>query len=392
MIAVLDFAQLKRQVNEMAMEQALRREDIISKLREALGVLRQWAHRWEDVLSKVEASKTSWLLCRPKEALDSKLSVVGPIRPLTVIATDGSQIFPDRHEVALCYLINIGLVALHYRTGEQPLMQSRPLLHYREEELYETWGGRKVLLNFDMVSVKRQLLEIEMLAELASSSPSDRARVALVDGSLIFWRLEGMPEDFVRSAISRLLAAFERLRECGIPVAGYISSPGSTDVVNALKVCLCPYEQANCDRCEYKRNEMPPCARIDGITDALVFRQLLSEGEYTQPFGSASKILERYGEHAIRFTYINVGYEVARVEVPDWVANSRMMELVISTAFEQAQKGNGYPVALAEAHEQAVIRGRDRELFFRMLEEAFVRHNIRVGMSLKMLVKRAPAV
>ncbi|MCS7253680.1 MAG: DNA double-strand break repair nuclease NurA [Armatimonadota bacterium] len=391
---MLDFVQLKRQLDEMAVEQVARREDIISRSKKAFLVLKQWAKAWEEVLKKVEASKTSWLLANPTEVLDFKRFVSEPKRPLTVVASDGSQIFPDRHEVALCYLLNIGLVALHYGTGEPPLMRSHPLLYYREEDLYEHWGGRRVLINHDMASVKRQLLEIQMLADLACSLPKKHSRVCLVDGSLIFWRLEGMPEDFADSAVKNLLVAIESMRDEGIPVAGYISSPGSTDVVNALKLCICPYERANCDRCEYKRgSEMPPCSCIDGVTDALMFRHLLSKGEYTQPFGSSSKILERYGEHAIKFVYINVGYEVARVEVPSWVArDAELMDIVLSTVFEQAQKGNGYPVALAEAHERAVIRGSDRELFFRMLEEAFVKHNIRVSVSLKMLAKRAPAV
>lgn len=391
---VLDFVQLRRQINEMALEQAARREDIAARARRALSVLSQWAPCWEEVLKKVGASKTSWLLARPMDVLDFRRLVDEPKRPITVLASDGSQIFPDKHEVALCYLINIGLVALHYGTGEPPMMRSHPMLYYREEDLYERWGGRKTLVNYDMASMKRQLLEVEMLANAACSLATGHHKVALVDGSLILWRLEGMPSDFADEVLKKFFAALDRLNSEGIPIAGYISSPRSTDIVNALKVCICPYERADCDRCEYRRDEeMPPCSCIDGVTDALMFRHLLSKGEHTQLFGSSSKILERYGEHAIRFAYINVGHEIARVEVPQWVAkDDAMLKLVLATVFEQAQKGNGYPVVLSEAHECAVIRGSEREIFFKMLEETFIRHNIRVSISLKMLAKRAPGV
>jgi hypothetical protein len=39
-------------------------------------------------------------------------------------------------------------------------------------------------------------------------------------------------------------------------------------------------------------------------------------------------------------------------------------------------KGQGYPVALARAHEQAVVRGADRHVFQRMIRESFVRANL----------------
>jgi len=391
---VLDFVQLRRQMNEMVLEQIAHHDVMAERIKRAVSELKSFAQRWEDILSKVKSSKTSWLVALPTGRLDQKLEALSTKRPLTVMASDGSQIFPDRHEVALCYLINIGLVALHYGTGEPPIMQSHPLLYYREEDLYEQWGGRKVLLNYDIVSIKRQLLEIEMLAELASSLGGQHEKVAFLDGSLILWRLEGMPEDFTNVIIRRLLTALAEFKKMGIPVAGYISSPGSCDVVNMLKVCICPYECPNCDKCESKRETgIPHCACIDGVTDAALFRRILREGEWTEPFQSTSKILERYGEHAIMFSYLNVGYEVVRVEMPMWVATDKSMkELVMATAYEQAMKGGGYPVVLAEAHERALIRGNERELFFRMLEETFIRHNVRVSMSLKMLAKRIPPI
>ena len=50
-----------------------------------------------------------------------------------------------------------------------------------------------------------------------------------------------------------------------IPVAGYISRPRSRDVVNALRVGLCPETAPNCDRCPYKDLPKLPCAEIEGI-------------------------------------------------------------------------------------------------------------------------------
>ncbi|HID08183.1 MAG TPA: DNA double-strand break repair nuclease NurA [Armatimonadetes bacterium] len=392
---MLDLAAVKRQLNEMAREQIARRDDFAHRIAEALMELRRWDDSWEQLTAKVARSKTSWLLADLTEQLSARYPAPTPPRPLTVLATDGSQIFPDRHEVALCYLLNIGIVALHYGTGERPILKSQPYLHYREDDLYERWGGRKVLVNPDIVSVRRHLLELETLVGLATECNMDgRPKVALVDGTLILWRLEGMPDDFSTRAVQRLCGALSQLRALSIPIAGYISSPGSTDVVNALRVGLCPYDAPNCDRCEY-RDELAsaPCAVIEGITDQAIFSRILNRGERTQLFGSASRILEQYGEHRVMFYYVHVGAEVARVEVPLWVARDEsLLNLIHSAICDQAEKGNGYPVALSEAHERAVVRGRDRELFYRMLEETFIQHNLRISVSLKMLAKRAPGV
>ena len=40
--------------------------------------------------------------------------------------------------------------------------------------------------------------------------------------------------------------------------------------------------------------------------------------------------------------------------------------------FDQSCKGDGYPVALAEAHEQAIVRGAERAAFFHLMERHFV--------------------
>ena len=55
----------------------------------------------------------------------------------------------------------------------------------------------------------------------------------------------------------------------------------------------------------------------------------------------------------------------------------------------QVSKGFGYPVALAESHNQAVIRGGDRIRFFALLEQQMIRFGLQnVGTSYKEARKR----
>jgi NurA-like 5'-3' nuclease len=53
------------------------------------------------------------------------------------------------------------------------------------------------------------------------------------------------------------------------------------------------------------------------------------------------------------------------------IMSSVQRESVINRIVDQAAKGCGYPVALSEAHEQAVIRERDRRYFLTLLEHSF---------------------
>jgi hypothetical protein len=71
----------------------------------------------------------------PVEPLDTKISIPAPPPTHTVIATDGSQIAPSHHEIAYCYLINVGRVVLHYGVSKHPLLESLPEVYYRAEDV-----------------------------------------------------------------------------------------------------------------------------------------------------------------------------------------------------------------------------------------------------------------
>jgi NurA-like 5'-3' nuclease len=84
---------------------------------------------------------------------------------------------------------------------------------------------------------------------------------------------------------------------------------------------------------------------------------------------------------------------VARVEFPRWVAEppgwlDRLHALLTS----QIEKGGGYPVALMEAHEQAVVRGSERDLFYQLLEERMTARGWQPRRSAKNLSKSRPLV
>ncbi len=406
---MLDLYAVKTQIDEMVVDERRMQEEFRDKMAIALREYRRWAPQWERLADKIARSRTSWLLPGLVSGLDRPEST--PLRPetISIAATDGSQIFPDRHEISSCFLINIGYILLHYGTGEKPLMSSKPTLYYREEEIFEDWGGRRIFVNRDLVGAKRGLMEFTELVDLALAAKEEGHRVlALSDGTLIQWNLEGKPQDFKSYFLKATIAGFAKLAAARIPLAGYISQPGSRELVNALKLGLCPLQAADCDRCPWRpENQLVlddeekaklkaqlwhgrvPCSPVDGITDAVLLRQILKPGQRTPVYRSSSKILEEYGEHWIYFFYVHVGAEIGRVEIPQWVAaDQELLELVHTCICDQAEKGQGYPVALSEAHERAVVRGADRETFYRFLRDTYVKNDIRASISTKSFKKR----
>ena len=116
---------------------------------------------------------------------------------------------------------------------------------------------------------------------------------------------------------------------------------------------------------------------------------MLSEGERSAVFSSRSSIIERYGVHQVCFFYIKLDEEVARVEVPLWVAdNKELLDLVHAVIVDQCHKGFGYPVSLSEAHEQAVVTGADREQFWDLVDRVMQEGSLTVQHSLKQRSKK----
>lgn len=325
--------------------------------------------------------KTTWLVAGLVEGWDASYPAPSLPPEHVILASDGSQMEVDRHALHPCYVINIGSVALHY--GEKPgaFLSSEPALFYRDEDMFlpHPQGHRWEPLEGPLLQARRAVMECAALLKLTDHLLPRVPGLALLDGSLILWGLAGKAWDgYVREQIlgKELLPVLdawrERNRETPAPLASYISYPRSTDVVNALRVAICPYEPTNCDR--YCPTAHPrqgrACDVVAGVLDRDLFGRLLGEGERSALFRSLSSIVqESYGEHEVHFFYLNGGEEIARVEVPRWVAlDRRLLDLAHSLILDQVRRGQGYPVALSEAHEKAVLSGGDREMFWRMVE------------------------
>jgi hypothetical protein len=367
------------------------------RLQFALAELHKQAANTSSLSRKISAAKTTWLVAGPVEALDRRYQPPPAPSEFTVLATDGSHIAIDRHRSTRCYLINIGAVALHYGPSPGASLDSFPSLYSGEEELViapDDTRGREQPIEGNLLGIKRGVDECHRLAEMTEELPADRPSLALVDGSLILWGLEAYP-DFVTEALLKrgflsYLAAIEGRNKAGsrVALASYISFPRSTEVVNALKVALCPREVLDTDYCA--ECETRDCDAVTGVRDRELFMDILKPGERSALFTSGSRFVrDHYAGHEIFFFYLRLDDEVARLEMPRWVATDEsLLKLAHSLVLDQCQRGQGYPVALSEAHEQAVVTAADRENFWQLVESSLVEERLPSLSSAKSRSKR----
>lgn len=348
-------------------------------LQYALGVLHDQAANLDQLKKKIAASKTTWLVAGLTGDLNRRFPAPPAPTEFTVIATDGSHIDVSRHQATRCFLINIGRIVLHYGTSPSATLESLPYLCSGSNELVVKPNGnsaRQQPIEGNLLGIRRSVDECQHLAGLARGLPAEHPALALLDGSLILWGLEAYPEFVTDALLNRgFLAHLDTIREISrrqpLALASYISLPRSTDVVNALRVAVCPHEPADCDHC----GQTPvKCVMMAGLQDQELFAYLLSSGERSAVFVSRSSIIPKYyREHEVHFFYLKLDEEIARVEVPGWVAgDDRLLALTHSLVLDQCQRGQGYPVALSEAHEQAVVTTADRDNFWRLVESSLV--------------------
>jgi hypothetical protein len=394
---MLDLAKLAGQLPGIS--QHLRQEAAASRqrLEQAERLLQQARARQEELIQEQENWRDRLLFAAatPVEPLDTCFDIPSSPYSHTVFATDGSQISPSHHEIAYCYLINVGRIMLHYGQSLHPLLDSVPEVFYKGEDLNvsKQWGIRLE----EWMSYRRTVSEIQMLADMAChwvlppGAHQDIPNLAMVDGSLIFWFLEGLPLEARDQILPPILAAWEQLRHTKISLMGYVSASRSIEALNLLRLQACPYEHPNCVAHCGDLVDNYPCQQIGSLRDATFWVNKLAPGQRSPLYRSSLRILELYEEpQRIYFCYVHVGTEVARIEMPAWVAeDSELLVQSLGIMLAQVYKGYGYPVALAEAHNQAVVRGSDRARFFALLEQQLIRAGVRnVGTSYKEARKR----
>lgn len=402
----LDLSILSKQVRQMSQELAHNDGRFKASIEQVRTTYLESTGREEELIALMNESSNAnpWRsMASPwKEPFDTRRDVPPVPADYALVATDGSQIDVDRHSIATYYLINIGKVYLRYGQHPKAHLDSEPVLYYRDEDLYFVKGVRRIPIDGSALNARRDVQELVVLDALSETMlDTDIPTIALQDGTLLRWTLAGTDKIVQDKFLSAYLESLENMRCRGVPVASYISNPRATEVIGLIRLLFCPdvdiaqKRGAQCSQCSDERaGVLLSCSLCDNLRDSDLFFDWLSEGQRGPLFISMNQVnTKSYGDHRICFFYMRVGREMARVEVPEWVASELdQLDRVHAIVYDQCSRGQGYPVALARAHEKAVVRTADRRTLQRMIEESLVRAEVAANMSMKQELKEVVRV
>ena len=349
---------------------------------------------------------------RPYLAAEVEESLLGayppppPLADWVVAAVDGSHIDVDRHLPVACYLLNFGGCVLTYGSKPNAALFSEPHLATTREELYisdPSTSTSEEMISGGLLGLVRTVKELETLANTIKQCPADLPVLGLVDGSLVMWPLSGQAyRPYITDAIvgDGLLPVMNRLEELTetrqVVLAAYVSYPRSTEAINAVRCSICPHDTTICTQSSNnRRSTQQPCDSANDFLDRDLFQRLLEPGWRSPIYKTNSSVSrDSYNEaNKVYFFYINAGEEIGRVEIPKWVAkNKTLLSLAHGLVWDQCQRGQGYPIAISESHEQAVVSAGDRRVFRRMLTDSLERQGLTASTSQKDRSKRSPWV
>lgn len=308
----------------------------------------------------------------------------------TLIAADGSQVYPDQHAPALYYLLNIGTFVYYYADPIRlPEQRTQPQLVYSEKQLQDRDGR---LITNQTVNARRSVLEMARLAEEAWARRDDGAAlVALHDGNLL--KFFGANEVAESDQIKRdYLAALTQLRDAGAALIGYAERSRSATVISLLHLLTLPDDGVT--DAALKTN-----GELEGLHDAALFGAYLPPGYRSALMVQNSPQNKDYadqpgGGHEIAFCYINVSDSgrpvIARVELPVWVtqqpgAVDRVHAALLAQCGIQGRRR--FPYALTRADELAYVSSVEKAQLDELIRVEMLKNQTQPDSSNKLQTK-----
>jgi len=379
----LELNKLTQSVNALGENAAKRLADLNERLPAAEALLRTINGEDSELLKKIESARRfRWAGAIPSgEAVGASFPPPPHPARVNLLAADGSQIYPDRHGVAMYYLVNVGSIVFRHGLPEAPQCHSQPEVFYEDADLYEEDGG---LIPGVMIDAERDIRELGELARLAQVEAAAAPTVSLVDnGLLLYISLQTPNERLIDEVIRVYLGHLDSLKQSGAAVAGVVDRPRAQSVARLLHLATLTPDEIGEDRLR----DLGPFRHIN---DGLLFG-FLRPGERSALFVNASPAnLDRYQPrgHTIYFFYLNAGRpgkdSLLRVEVPEWVAqDNAKLDLVQATLLEQCHVSDGFPYVLMRAHELAVVTVAERREFDQMVIGSLIRRGLSPSLSQK---------
>jgi NurA domain len=120
--------------------------------------------------------------------------------------------------------------------------------------------------------------------------------------------------------------------------------------------------------------------------------QSMDWGDRTPIFQcNRSGILSTYGAQGSRisFCYLKTNRDSlpARLELPMWIYESGRADQIINWVRAEVAIGGGYPYVIETADQVAVVQAKDRQAFFKILQDWAAKEDLKLTLSRKMVSK-----
>ncbi|HEX7394938.1 MAG TPA: DNA double-strand break repair nuclease NurA [Anaerolineaceae bacterium] len=360
----VSFQQIRSQIKEKGPAAVHRQKMLEERIEEAFALLKLYQNDLDSLHSLVDraAAVDADLRCAVPGAQPLTLTIPTPAAglPLVILAADGSQINPDRHNQVEFGVINTG--AVRFAPGESPqeIVESKLLLG---DDLQLASGP----MTEEFVALLRDLYERTLLAKLAEKETLPV--VTLTDGQLELFRRPEQSREF-DSRFDEYLESLRRLCQVQAVTAGYVDRPKGDLVVRLLELTMVSAADLQ------KVHQLRP---LRWVLDAFLFERILGPGQRSTVFRILSSSSSKFPQDlALHFFYINVGDErrthLARVEIPAWVAqHDLLLDRLHAALIAQARplSSRPYPYAIHRAHEVAVVRLEEKDQINDMIAQEY---------------------
>jgi len=342
---------------------------------------------WE----KIYLARTNDAGFRGAAPMDEPINVGIPLPECpsvaTILAADGSQIYPDTHGPVLYYLTNIGVFVYPHGSDSLPDCVTEPQLFYENQDVRNPDG--RVIPNA-AINAHRAVYEMQLLArETVARRNLSRPLLSLYDGPLL-GLIMGKEVPNAHELTDNYHEAMGLLHNVGAALCGYVDRPNSTFVVGTIYLMSLDPEYVT-------RSHLQTAGPLEGLSDRDLYQWILRPGErcglMVQQSPQNKNYKERSVDQEVVFFYVNVSaaYQeayLARVEIPMWVATSKaMVDSVHALVYAQCQITDRYPYALTRADEIAVVPSFEKRALDEMIAVELLRNEQPVEMSQKLSTK-----
>lgn len=281
----------------------------------------------------------------------------------TLVACDGSQVYPDEQAPVHYYLINIGVFIYPHGQDATPEQQTYPELKYHRAHVHDKYGR---IISNRTVDDRRTIEEMQRLAgTIWERRQTPYPLLAFYDNRLMY--LPSNDADDTDELLGAYFQAMRQIRDSHATLAGYIDNPHrSKRFIQLLYLMTLNSPQELHDH----QHDLARCGDFEGLRDRDFFNQYLRDGERSAIMVQNSPQNKLFKDHdadlEIAFFYLKVANSqqarVVRVDVPLWVAQDKqkvdaLHALLLSQC--QMQGRNPYPYVLTRADELAYVGGKD---------------------------------